>query len=465
MAAAVIAVISVAVAPLERGTAGAAGFVPISGSGFPSDVLDQWRRDLYDKGITVNYSASGSTNGRNDFRNGRVDFALSDLPYGLSDGGVLDPPPPWAFGYLPSIASGVAFMYNLRIDGNLVRNLRLSGDTITKIFTEQITNWSDPEIKADNPGLTLPARKIVPVVRSDSSGTTAQFTAWMASQFSSQWDDYCRRAGRTVIPCGSTSFYPTTSDMVSKAGSQGVAGFVAQQTSEGTITYVEPFYALQSGFTVVKMLNAANYYVEPNTTNVAIALLKAQLRPDHTADLSQVYGNPDPRAYPLSGVSYLIVPEDTSNNFSTEKGATLSEFAYYALCEGQDKADAPLPINLVRPAIDEAGLIPGSTKKVTSTNLQNCNNPTFSADGTDRLVTTAPQPQWCDFHGPTQCTAEIGTPGPPTPQPPTPTAVPPTPTPEPSPTPPVFVLLSPQLWQELIAWLLSALQLSPSSSG
>lgn len=73
---------------------------------------------------------------------------------------------------------------------------RLSGQTLTKIFTGDITRWDDTEIRAENPGLVLPSRNITPVVRGDGSGTTAQFTAGMASQHGALWGGYCSRAGR-----------------------------------------------------------------------------------------------------------------------------------------------------------------------------------------------------------------------------------------------------------------------------
>ena len=191
-------------------TAGAAGFVPISGSGstWSSNALDQWRRNINaNNGITVNFAANGSTSGRNDFRFGTVDFAVSEIPYGLTDAGVTEPKPDRAFGYMPIVAGGTSFMYNLKIGNKRVTNLRLSGDTITKIFTKQITLWSDPAIKDDNPGLALPPRPIIPVVRADGSGTTAQFTAWMANQYPALWNAYCAKAGRKT-PCGVTSIYP-----------------------------------------------------------------------------------------------------------------------------------------------------------------------------------------------------------------------------------------------------------------
>jgi phosphate ABC transporter phosphate-binding protein len=394
----------------------AAGYVPISGSGstWSSNALDQWRRNVNNiYGMTVNFSANGSTSGRNDFRYGQVDFAVSEIPYGLTDGGQLDPNPPRAFAYMPIVAGGTSFMYNLKIGGKRVTNLRLSGDTITKIFTQVITNWSDPAIKADNPSLTLPARKIVPVVRSDGSGTTAQFTAWMASQYGGLWDAYCHQAGRNITPCGFTSFYPSANGMNAKAGSQGVAGFVAQDSGEGSITYVEYSYARNSGFPVVKVLNQANYYVEPKATSVAVALLNAKIHPDLTQDLSQVYVNPDPRTYPLSSYSYMILPKDTSSNFNTEKGRTLSDFAYYFLCEGQQQADAlgysPLPINLVQAGVDQVGLVPGTTHKLNRNDLSQCHNPTVSPDGGNLVAKNAPQPDPCDLKGATaQCAAGTG---------------------------------------------------------
>jgi phosphate ABC transporter phosphate-binding protein len=417
--AALLAVLAAVLGPqLVLAPGAEARIVPISGSGstWSSNALDSWRRNVANlNGIQVNYAATGSTSGRKDFASGTVDFAVSEIPYGLTDGGVPDPPPTSvrSFAYMPIVAGGTAFMYNLKIGGKQVTNLRLSGDTLTKIFTQKITNWADPAIKADNPGLALPARTIVPVVRSDGSGTTAQFTAWMASQYGGLWDDYCHLAGRNITPCGFTSFYPPHG-LNSKSGSQGVAGFVAQDSSEGAITYVEYSYARNAGFPIVKVLNKANYYIEPTAPSVAVALLKAKINPsDLTSDLSQVYIDTDPRAYPLSSYSYMIIPTDTRASFNTDKGQTLSEFAYYFLCEGQQQADAlgysPLPINLVQAGVDQVAKIPGSTHKLNRDNLAGCHNPTVSPDGGNLIAQTAPQPNPCDLKGAsTQCAAGTG---------------------------------------------------------
>jgi hypothetical protein len=129
------------------------------------------------------------------------------------------------------------------------------------------------------------------------------------------------------------------------------------------------------------------------------------------------------RACPLSSYSYsyMIIPKGTTEHFDAERGWTLSEFAYYFLCEGQQQADAlgysPLPINLVQAGVDQVGQIPGSTHKLSRNDLQRCNNPTFSPDGTDLLAKNAPQPAPCAIKGATQCGGVTGPPPIPTPVP------------------------------------------------
>ncbi|MGH3768698.1 MAG: phosphate ABC transporter substrate-binding protein PstS [Pseudonocardiaceae bacterium] len=411
-------VVAAALPSVLAPNAGAAdGFVPISGSGssWSFNALEQWRKNvagLY--GMTINFSPNGSTNGRNDYTQGQVDFAVSEIPYGLTDGGIPDPPPKRGYAYMPIVAGGTSFMYNLKIGGKRVTNLRLSGETIAKIFTQKITTWDDAQIKADNPGLTLPAREIIPVVYSNGSGTTAQLTTWMANQYPALWDDYCHRNNRPLTPCGFTSNYPIGPKMEAKAQSQGVSGFVAQDSSEGAITYVEYSYARNAGFPVAKMLNKANYYVEPLEGSVAVALLNAKIAQDLTQDLTQVYINSDPRTYPLSSYSYMIIPKgpDPGPTFNDRKGATLSEFGAYFLCEGQQTADilgySPLPINLVQAGVDRINQIPGSTKKLDRNNLARCNNPTVSPTGGNKVAEDAPQPAACDLKGPVQCTTGTG---------------------------------------------------------
>lgn len=408
------------VAVLGAGSAAhAESYVPVSGAGstWSSNAIDQWRKNVNQYGIVVNYAANGSSDGRNQFRNGTVDFGVSEIPYGIKDSGVVDNPPARKYAYMPIVAGGTSFMYNLKIGGKRVTNLRISGETLTKIFTGVVTNWNDPLIKADNPNLALPSRKIVPVVRSDGSGTTAQFTTWMSTLYQPLWDAYCKRAGRDT-PCGVTSVYPVVSGsgFVAQSQSLGVSGYVASKDSEGSITYVEYSYALNTGFPVVKLLNKAGYYTEPTASNVAVALLKARINEDKnspsylTQILTDVYSNPDPRTYQMSSYSYMIIPTAVEGSFSEAKGKSLGAFAYYFLCQGQQQAPvlgySPLPINLVSAGLNQVKKIPGVD--VENVDIKKCNNPTFSADGTNTLAKTAPQPSECDKKGVSQCTNGTG---------------------------------------------------------
>jgi phosphate ABC transporter phosphate-binding protein len=407
---AALAVFFVGVLPLAS-PAAAVSYVPISGAGstWSQNALDQWIRNVNQYGIKVSYQGTGSSDGRNQFKNATVDFGVSEIPYGLTDGGVVDTPPTRGYAYMPIVAGGTSFMYNLKIGGKRVTNLRLSGETLAKIFTGNIKSWNDPVIKADNPGLSLPARRIVPVVRSDGSGTTAQLTTYLSKKFSGLWNGYTAKAGRKG---GITSNFPLAPGLgfVAQSGSLGVAGYTAQDQSEGAITYVEYSYALNSGFPIVKMLNTAGYYVEPTAPSVAVALLKAKINSDLTQDLTGVYDNTDPRTYPLSSYSYMIIPTKAEGSFSTAKGATLGAFAYYFLCEGQQQAPvlgySPLPINLVQAGLTQVKRIPGVVAQ--NIDIAKCHNPTFSSNGTNTLATTAPQPAACDKQGSQQCGSGTG---------------------------------------------------------
>lgn len=408
--------VSGALSAVRAPVAEAASYAKITGSGstWSANAVTQWVRNVKANfGMTVNFTDNGSSQGREQFRNNVVDFAVSEIPYGLMEQGVRDAPPQRGYAYMPIVAGGTSFMYNLRINGKRVTNLRLSGEVIAKIFTGRITRWNDGAIKADNPGLTLPARQIIPVVRSDGSGTTAQFTTWMAKEQASVWNAYCDRTGRGS-GCGMTSNYPLLggSSMIAKSGSNGVAGHVRQESGEGAITYVEYSYALKTGFPVAKMLNAKGYYVEPTASSVAVGLLGAKINPDRnspsylTQILDGVYGNQDKRTYPLSSYSYMILPTKVEQGFTKEKGNSLGTFGRYFLCDGQQQAEelgySPLPKNLVQAGFEQLRKVPGAP--TSSIDINKCRNPTFSSDGTNTLAAKAPQPKECDKRGPTQCT-------------------------------------------------------------
>lgn len=412
------AVLALAILPATAASA-AETYVPISGAGssWSSVAIQQWAVNVQQYGMKVRYASTGSSDGRNQFKAGTVDFAVSEIPYGIKDGGVTDAPPTVGYAYMPVVAGGTSFMYNLSSGGKQITNLRLSGPVLAGIFTGKITSWDAPQIKADNPGLELPKRPVVPVVRSDGSGSTAQFTTWLSKKYPSEWNAYCKQAGRP-LPCGITSNYPTVpgKGFIAQPNSQGVSGYVAQTANVGTITYVEYSYALKTGYPVAKLLNKAGYYVEPTASNVAVGLLGAKINQDKSSSsyltqvLDGVYDNADARAYPLSSYSYMVIPTTTDASLTPAKGKTLAAFDYYFLCEGQQQAEvlgySPLPINLVQAGLDQVRRIPGVEAK--NIDIGKCHNPTFSADGTNTLAKNAPQPPACDKLGASQCTVGTG---------------------------------------------------------
>jgi hypothetical protein len=144
-------------------------------------------------------------------------------------------------------------------------------------------------------------------------------------------------------------------------------------------------------------LNQAGYYTLPDAKNVAIALTKAKINPDRTQVLNDVYRNPDPRAYPVSSYSYMIVPTTTDSPFSEGKGNTLGQFINYFLCTGQRKADqlgySPLPQNLVEFGFEAVTKIPGAPAPPA---IKDCANPTITGEFN---LTDAPPPKPEDKKG------------------------------------------------------------------
>lgn len=392
-------------------------YEPITGSGstWSQNALDQWVQDVRSRGMTVSYSGVGSSAGRRQFADGQNDFGVSEIPFQGVDRGQPDSSPNRAYAYMPIVAGGTSFMYQLRVGGQLYRGLRLSGETIAKIFTGAIQNWNDPAIAKDNNGKSFPNKPIVPIVRGDGSGTSAQFTRWLDTEYPGIWRPYCNCTGLT-------SYYPVNKGraplMTSQTGSDRVAGAVAAAAGDGSITYVEYSYATARNFPVAKVLNRGGFYVEPTHFNVAVALTKAQINQNPadqnylTQVLDGVYRHNDPRTYPLSSYSYAIIPVGGAGDFriTAGKGRTMSDFMYYFLCQGQGAMPAlgysPLPANLVRAGFEQVKKIPHAT--TTDQDVANCGNPTFDPGdpGSNKLVREAPMPPACDKVGAGPCGAE-----------------------------------------------------------
>jgi ABC-type phosphate transport system substrate-binding protein len=375
-------------------SAGVSDFTPLTGSGssWAAGAIDQWAANVEPRGIQVNYVPVGDAVGRLQFIEDEVDFAASDIPFVTSDPFARpDPHVPYAYSYIPIVAGGTAFLYNLKVAGEKITNLRLSGETIVKIFTGQITNWDNKNITRDY-GRQLPSIPITVVTHSEGSGASYQLTRWMWREHPAQWQTFCARSGGPASHCGPTELYPVSAlpDGKPLDGSETVAGYVA--ANAGAIGYDEYYYALNYHIPVVKVRNAAGRYTLPTAANVTISLEKATINQDPrdlsflTQNLDHVYTDTNPSTYPLSSYGYLIIPRDKRvidgvtyrppPGFNDSKGKTLTTWLRYALCAGQRITPAlgyaPLPLNLVEAAFKELNYVPGHIKGPSVLQIRRC---------------------------------------------------------------------------------------------
>ncbi|HLI25764.1 MAG TPA: phosphate ABC transporter substrate-binding protein PstS, partial [Chloroflexota bacterium] len=214
-----------------------------AGSTFIAPLFTRWFDEYANRcGVRVNYQAIGSGGGIRQHIERTVDF-------GASDGLLTAEQDQAAPGTLmiPMTAGAIAVVYNL--PGFNTGDINMSGDTVAKIYLGEITRWNDGRLQVENPGVNLPDLAITPVRRSDGSGTTYTFTAYLA-KISPDWQ---RRVG-----VGTSVQWSAQS--VGGDGNAGVAGQVRQ--IPGAVGYVELAYALQNNMTYAGIRNSAsNQYV------------------------------------------------------------------------------------------------------------------------------------------------------------------------------------------------------------
>ena len=273
-------------------------------------------------GDVVAYGGIGSGGGVRNLRDKIVDFAGSDAF--LSDKEMAEMAP---VVHIPTCMGAVVFAYNL--DG--VKELKLSGEIIADIFAGNIKMWNDERLAALNPDVTLPAEAIIPVFRSDGSGTTFVFTDYL-TKVSPMWREKFG-AGKSVnFPSGQAA-----------KGNPGVAGVIKQ--TKNSIGYVGSEYAFAQNIPYAKIKNQRGEIVEANAASISAAasgVIPADTRCSITN--SDAAG-----AYPISTFTWMIIykEQNYSDRSKEQAMATLDLLKYILSDEAQNITSevhyAPLP--------------------------------------------------------------------------------------------------------------------------
>ncbi len=304
-----------------------AGDVTGAGSTFVYPLMSRWAATYYARtGEQVNYHPTGSGNGIRQIGSASVTFGATDMP--------LRPEELRAAGLLqfPIVVGGVVPVLNL--DGVGPGQLRMTGTLLTDIYQGRIVNWNDPAVAAENPGMVFPDQKIVVVHRSDSSGTTFNWTDYL-TKVSPQWG--------ARVGAGTTVKWPVG---VGANGNEGVATYI--RNVKGSIGYVELTYALQRKLSYASVRNRDGVFVQPSRETFSAAVTSAEWNPK--ADFYQVVTNASgPQAWPIAGVVFVLISRTRGNAAETKD---VLAFFRWALSEGQADAAAEhyvaLPDSLVR---------------------------------------------------------------------------------------------------------------------
>ncbi|WP_256228649.1 phosphate ABC transporter substrate-binding protein PstS [Pseudomonas sp. Q11] len=298
-----------------------------AGSSFVYPVLSKWSQD-YSKNSKnrINYQSIGSGGGIAQIKAATVDFGASDAPLSAEDLKAS------GLGQFPSVIGGIVPVMN--IEGISPGQLKLDGETLAKIYLGEITVWNDPAVAALNPGMKLPGSKITVVHRSDGSGTSYNFTNYLA-KVSNGW--------KSKVGFGTTVPWPVG---VGGKGNEGVSAYVKQ--IKNSIGYVEYAYALQNKMTHAQLKNASGKFIQPNAKAFQAAADTADWA--NAKDFNLIMTNaPGDNAWPITATTWIIMYKQPKN---AEQSQAAFNFFKWSLENGQQQASAldyvALPDSLVK---------------------------------------------------------------------------------------------------------------------
>jgi phosphate transport system substrate-binding protein len=276
-----------------------------------------------DPNLTVNYGGGGSGKGRTDLASGVVNFAGSDSPIPAKEASNFKGK---TILYFPVVIGPIAISYNL----SGVKNLKLDGPTIAKIFQGTIKTWNDPAIKALNSGVSLPSTAITIARRSDSSGTTQNFSEFLVKSAPGVWK------------LGSSSTISWPSNSRGGTGNGGVDSIV--KNTPGAIGYVDFSDAKASNLSMASVKNSAGSFIAPSAASASAAAAQATVASDLTFSAIWAGGA---SSYPITYQSWDLVNAAQSSSSTT---AALKAYLGYLLGDGQKLLPelnyAPLPASI-----------------------------------------------------------------------------------------------------------------------
>jgi phosphate transport system substrate-binding protein len=310
-----------------------------SGSTFAYPVLAQWALS-YEKAkpVHIKFQPIGSTGGLNELREDVVDFTVSDAPLN-NDQLIRD-----GLAQFPVVIGAIVPIVNL--EGIGVGQLHLTGRLLADIYLGKVTNWNDAAIAAVNPDIKLPNQRIRVVHRSDGSGTTFNWTDYLA-KVSDEW--------KVKVGTGTLIAWPTG---IGAKGSAGVAEYVARM--KGAISYIEYGYALRTKLSYALVSNRTGHYVPPDSSSFRAAIEGVSWRHEQEFYVS-LTDAPRVDAYPIMAASFALIQRYPRGADATNLGGFLPlslrnrevlAFFRWALEDGQDAATSldylPLPPSVVQ---------------------------------------------------------------------------------------------------------------------
>ena len=294
-----------------------------AGASFPAPLYAKWAAD-YNKatGVKVNYQSVGSGAGLKQIEAKTVDFGASDAPLkdeDLKAKGLVQ---------FPTVIGGVVPVISVK--GINPGQLRLTGAVLGDIYLGKVTKWSDPAIKALNPGVNLPDADIAVVRRADGSGTSFIFTNYL-SKVNAEW--------KAKVGEGTAVNWPTGAG---GKGNEGVAAFVNRLPN--AIGYVEYAYVKQNKMTFVQMQNAAGSYVSPDDTSFKAAAAGA----DWAKSFYQILTNqPGKDSWPITGATFILMHKAQDKPAQAAASLKFFEWAYKNGDKTADDLDyVPMPASV-----------------------------------------------------------------------------------------------------------------------